>query len=80
MFAIIIIIICSLLIRKHMFLEYGRERNLLCPLYYFIFFLQMSSYLAPGRKKKKIRLFQPALYIACVGLDVLEAALEDYSV
>ena len=31
-------------------------------------------------KKKKIRLFQPALYIACVGLDVLEAALEDYSV
>lgn len=61
-----------------MFLEYGSERNLLCPLYYFIFFLQMSSYLAPG--KKKIHLFQPALYIACVGLDVLEAALEDYSV
>lgn len=44
----------------------------------FFFFLQMSSYLAPG--EKKIRLFQPALYIACVGLDVLEAALEDYSV
>ena len=48
--------------------------------FFFFFFslLEMSSYLASGGKKSNP--FQPALYIACVNLEVLEAVLEDYSI
>lgn len=77
----IIIIIFSLLIKKNMLLEYGREMSLLCSLscWWFFSLLEMCSYLASGGKKV-IHLFQPALYIACVNLEVLEAVLEDYSI
>ena len=81
----IIIIIFSLLIKKNMLLEYGREMSLLCSLssFFFFFFLFLSwrcALIWLLGEKKVIHLFQPALYIACVNLEVLEAVLEDYSV
>ena len=78
-----IIIIFSLLIKKNMLLEYGREMSLLCSLSSFFFFLFLSwrcALIWLLGEKKVIHLFQPALYIACVNLEVLEAVLEDYSV
>ena len=50
--------------------------------FFFFFFSSPGDELLSGfwGKKKVIHLFQPALYIACVNLEVLEAVLEDYSV
>lgn len=54
------IVIFYLLTKKHVFLEYGTERSLLCSLsnILLLFFLEMSFYWASGKKKKSLSFSQ----------------------